>query len=272
VGRVIEGLGALYADFPLADPDGFADFHVRVHLARGVRRLVRPQALFELDGYRPFAPLPSTQAFALLEWGMNWCVYGYAHQFLVFHGAVLEGQGGAVLLPAPAGSGKSTLCAALMQRGWRLLSDELVLYEPTTGWIRPLARPVSLKNASIDLMRGFAPQAYISAPMPDTAKGAVAHMKPSALSVHEVDRPAVPRWVIFPRFRPAVPTALTPMEPAEVFMGLVENEFNYSLLRRQGFRALADLVDAVDGYRLEYSDLDHVTGELERLTGWRRAG
>ena len=35
----------------------------------------------------------------------------------------------AVILPAPPGSGKSTLCAALVNRGWRLLSDELTLVD-----------------------------------------------------------------------------------------------------------------------------------------------
>jgi predicted ATPase len=38
-----------------------------------------------------------------------------------------------VILPAPPGSGKSTLCAALVTRGWRLLSDELTWCAWTTA-------------------------------------------------------------------------------------------------------------------------------------------
>lgn len=267
VRRIAEAIATLYADFPLADPDGFADYHVRVRAAPGVRRLVRRQALFDLDGYRPFAPLPAAQAFALLEWGMNWCIYNHAHQFLILHGAVMERDGAALLLPAPAGSGKSTLCAALMHRGWRLFSDELILYDRGTGLVHALARPVSLKNASIEVMRAFAPAALLTEPMHDTAKGSVAHMKPAPGSVEQVDRPAAPRRVVFPAFRAGAATTMEPLAPPDVFVGLVQNEFNYSLLRREGFRALAGLVDAVDGYRLEYSDLDDAISRLDRLPG-----
>lgn len=267
VPRIAAAIGRLYPDFPLADREGFADYHVRVRLAGGLRRVLRPQALFDLDGYRPFAPLPGAQAFALLEWGMNWCIYGHAHQFLMLHGAVMERDGTALLLPAPAGSGKSTLCAGLMSRGWRLFSDELILYDRAQGCVRALARPVSLKNASIDLMRAFAPEAVVTDPMHDTAKGSVAHMRPSADSVERVDEPAVPRQVVFPGFRAGAPTTLERLAPADVFVGLVGNEFNYSLLRREGFRALAGLVDAVEGHRLVYGELDDAIARLDRLVG-----
>ncbi len=266
VPRIARGLAQLYGDFPLADPAGFADFHVRVQLARGVRRWIRPQALFDLDGYRPFAPLPGSQAFALLEWGMNWCIYTHAHDFLVIHGAAMERGGSALLLPAPAGAGKSTLCAAMMQRGWRLLSDELILFDAAQGTVHGLGRPVSLKNVSIDIMRDYAPEAFVTEPMHDTAKGSVAHMRPDRHSVQAVDRPAAPCHVVFPRFRAGANTRVETLSRADVFVGLVENEFNYSLLRREGFRAMAALVDAVDGHRLEHGDLDAAIGALERIS------
>lgn len=266
VPRIARGLAQLYADFPLADPADFADFHVRVQLARGLRRWVRPQALFDLDGYRPFAPLPGSQAFALLEWGMNWCIYTHAHDFLVIHGAAMERAGNALLLPAPAGAGKSTLCAAMMHRGWRLLSDELILFDAVKGSVHGLGRPVSLKNASIGIMRDYAPEAFVTEPMHDTAKGSVAHMKPDSHSVQEIDRSAMPRHAVFPRYRAGADTRVEPLSPADVFIDLVENEFNYSLLRREGFRAMAALVDAVDGHRLEYGDLDAAIDALERIS------
>jgi hypothetical protein len=42
-----------------------------------------------------------------------------------FHAAAVVGPDGAVLLAGDSGAGKSTLLAALLQRGWRLLADEL---------------------------------------------------------------------------------------------------------------------------------------------------
>lgn len=264
-GALARPLGDLYADFPVAPEDGFSDFHVRVRQSGGLRRLLRPQCLFDLDGEIPFRPLPGRQAFALLEWGMNWCIHAHAHQFLVLHGAVLERAGGGLLLPAPPGSGKSTLCAALMCQGWRLLSDELVLIDPKTGELHGMARPISLKNRSIDLLRRRTPEAFITAPVHDTAKGAVAHMRPSTASVQRVLEPVQPRWVVFPRYQPDAGLEVTSLRRLEVFRGLLENAFNYSLLGATGFRVMADLVERVAGCSVRYGDLDAVIAHIEAM-------
>ena len=263
--KVAESLHLLYDAFPLAEPDAFADFDVRIRIFSGLRRILRPQSTFDLDGIEPFKPLPGKQAFALLEWGMNWCIYSHAHRFLMVHGAVLEKNGRAILLPAPSGSGKSTLCAALMCRGWRLLSDELTLIDPETAEIHPLCRPVSLKNRSIDVMRAFAPDALITTPIPDTSKGTVAHMRPSAASFAAIQDPALPWRVVFPRYREHGATQISPLSRADTFMRLVENAFNYTLLGALGFQALARVIDRVQGLDAEYSALDDIIARLDAL-------
>lgn len=260
---IAENLAILYADFPLAEADEFADFHVRIRLSSGLRRLFRTQSVFDVDGIVPFKPLPGRQAFALLEWGMNWCIYSHSHQFLMIHGAVLERGGHAILLPAPSGSGKSTLCAGMMCRGWRLLSDELILIDPATLEIHPLSRPVSLKNQSIELIRRFAPEAVLTRPIPDTNKGTVAHLRPSLASVAAMKPCARIGCVVFPRYRPDSPTRLAPLARSEVFMRLVENAFNYSLLGETGFEALGRIVDGAEGVVAEYGSLEDIIRTLE---------
>lgn len=260
--EIARGLRILYEQFPLADGSGFADFHVRISRPAGIRRFLRPQSIFDVDGVMPFKPLPGKQSLALMEWGMNWCIYTHAHQFLTIHGAVLERNGRALLLPAPSGSGKSTLCAALMCSGWRLLSDELILISPESGAIRPLCRPVSLKNASIDVLKRYAPDAVLTEPIPDTSKGTVALMRPSALSVQSAAIDALPWRVVFPRYLAGSATNLTPMKQAEVFMKLVENAFNYSVLGRLGFDTMAALVSRLEGFTAEYGALDDIIATL----------
>lgn len=262
---VAEGIHALYDEFPVVDPDTFADFHIAIRHAKGLRGFIRPQSVFEFDGLVPFKPLAGNQAFALLEWGMNWCIYNHAHHFLIIHGAVLERLGRALIMPAPSGSGKSTLCAAMMNRGWRLLSDELVLIDPRSGLIHALARPVSLKNRSIEVLAAFAPSAVITAPIPDTAKGTVAHMKPSRDSVVRNLQTALPAWILFPRYESHTATSLRPLRKADIFMRLIENAFNYSILREGGFDTLSALVSRSTGYEAHYSDLGDVIQHFEDL-------
>jgi len=263
---VADGIALLYGEYPLQDEGGFADFHVSLQRSGGLRRWVRPQVRFDYDGTRPFEPLPVAQAFPLFEWSMNYCVSTRVHGYLVLHAAVVERDGVAAILPAPPGSGKSTLCAALVTRGWRLLSDELTMVRLDTGEIQPLPRPVSLKNASIDLMRAFAPQAVFSRPVNATAKGTVAHMKAPTDSVRRAQERARPAYIVFPRYAAGAAPHLAPMAPARAFLQVAENAFNYSLLAAAGFEALTRLVDASACYQFTYSMLDDAIDVFDRLT------
>jgi HprK-related kinase A len=266
VPEVITGVALLYAEHPCTADDEMADFHVGVSRTGGWRRWVGPQVSFVLDGTRPFNALPGNQGFPLLEWGMNWCISGLAPQYLTLHAAVLERHGRALLLPAPSGSGKSTLCAALMNRGWRLLSDELAVIDPSTAKVLPIPRPVSLKNASIGLIRQFAPDTVFGRTVTETLKGDVAHIKPPAEAVRRADEAAPPGWVVIPRFERGAPAQLSPMGKCAALMRLIENAFNYNIHGRAGFEALARIVESSNCHVLTYDALDDGVQCLERLS------
>jgi hypothetical protein len=177
----------------------------------------------------------------------------------------MEKQGGAVIMPAPPGAGKSTLCAALINRGWRLLSDELALINKASGALVPLCRPVSLKNESIHVIRKFEPDAVLSREVRDTMKGTVAHMRPPAASVAHSQVSARPAWIVFPKYQPGAPARLEPQPKARAFMRMVESSFNYSKLGPQGFEMMANLVDACDCYDFTYSNLDEAVAVFADL-------
>ena len=252
---VAESLRLLYADFPVEENNGLADFHVRLLRPRGLRRYVRPQALFDFDGVQPFAPMPLRLSVPLLEWGLNWCIAGQSHQYLMIHSAVLERGGSAILLPGSPGAGKSTVCAALAWRGWRLLTDELALIRPRDGHILPLPRPVSLKDDSIEVIRRVAPEAVLGPLWPDTKKGTIAHMRPPADAVARADETAQPAWVVFVKYRAGEPAVLEPLSRARAFLRMAENSFNYSILGAQGFETLASVIDSATCFDLTYGNL-----------------
>lgn len=265
VPRLVRELALMYADFELIAPDRFADFHIEIHNEGGLRRWFRPQARFVYDGKPAFLPLPADHALTMVEWGLNWCVASHAHQYLVAHAAVLERQGQAVLLPAPPGSGKSTLCAALMLRGWRLLSDELALIDMDSGLVHGMARPVNLKNASIELIQRFEPSAVFSEPIPDTAKGTVALLRAPREAIARRREPARPRWVVLPSYQAGAEARLDRMDRAEAALMLAEQSFNYDIHGRRGFEAVATLCERSDCYRFEYSQLDDGLALMDAL-------
>jgi HprK-related kinase A len=267
---VAEGLAELYGQFEVRSThEAFADFHVSVNPPASLRRWVRPQVSFSFDGMRPFKPLPRDQAFPMLEWGLNWCVSTQAHHYLVIHAAVVEKNGLAAILPAPPGSGKSTLTAGLVLSGWRLLSDELTLIDRKTGLIHPLPRPVSLKNQSIDIIRRFDPETYINRASHDTIKGTVAHMRPPRDSVLRQHESARPGWVIFPKWASGAATSLTPRSKAQTFMFLAQNAFNYSHLGADGFHVGTALIEQAECFDFSYSQLPEAIAAFDRLAEGR---
>lgn len=260
------GIRTLYSDYPVLESGCFADFCVRISGGTGWRRCFRRQAVFHFDGVEPFLPLPVAHAFPLLEWAMNWCISSHAHQYLLLHAAVVERNGCAVILPAPSGSGKSTLCAALVSRGWRLLSDEMALISLEDESITPLGRPISLKNQSIEIIRDFAPDAVFSAVTKDTAKGRVAHMKVPGLQVMRIAESARSRWVIFPKYVANSPPVLSARSKAESMLELGRNSFNYVVLGKAGFDALSNVVRASDCFEFKYGSLSEAITLFDGFT------
>lgn len=262
---VARGIRTLYADFPVAGDEAFCDFPVEVNCPNPLRALIRPQVVFRFEGMTPFKPLPGSQAVAMLEWGLNWVFTNHAQHYLIIHAAVLERDGAGLIMAAPPGSGKSTLCAGLALRGWRLLSDELAMIGLEDGLLTPLPRPVGLKNRSIDLVRALPGDPVIGPLAHDTAKGTVAHMRPPRRSVESAQVKVAPRWVLFPQYAADSPCEVEALGKAHTFMELVGNSFNYPRLGRTGFEAMGRLVGACDGYTARYGSLEQIVPMLELL-------
>jgi HprK-related kinase A len=262
---IAKGIHLLYSDYPLVDDGAFIDFKVEINRVAGLRHWWRPQITFTYDGQQPFGFLPLAHAFPLLEWAMNWCISTQSHHFLIVHAAVLEREGCAVIMPAPPGSGKSTLCAGLVSRGWRLLSDELTLISLTDGMITPLGRPISLKNQSLDVIAQFYPDAVLNQVTHDTSKGSISHLKVPAGHVQQLEERACPKWVIFPKYISGSSAKLTLRSKANSLLELGRNSFNYHVLGLAGFETLADVISGSDCYDFQYSQLEEAVAVFDQL-------
>ena len=263
--RIAENIALFYADYTLPDRGSFVDFHVRIDRPPGLRRWYRPQAVFYFDQLNPFKPLPADQAFAMFEWGLNWCIATIAHQFLIVHAAVVAKEDKALLLPGEPGAGKSTLCAALVSRGWRLLSDEMALINPHNLQITPVPRPIGLKNASIDIMQRFDARAVIGPRVADTVKGTVAHLRPPDDSIRRADTDARPVGIVFPLYSTGSATRLEAVSRGKALLRIVEQSFNYHILEADAFAALERLISATPVFDLRYSQLDSVIADIDAL-------
>jgi HprK-related kinase A len=255
---------ALYAHHPLA-PDEPPDVYVDCRAHLNPRRPWSRRVHLSIDGRFHAAQARAALSVPALEWTMNWSLATRAHEYLMLHAAVVARDGLAVILPAPPGSGKSTLCGALVARGWRLMSDEFTLIRPEDGLIAPLPRPVSLKQGAIAVMRRFAPDHMFAGEFPGTAKGTIGYVVPPAASVAAQDVPAQPHRIVFPRWGAAETVRAEPLSRTETFLTLNRNAVNYSILGERGAALLAGLAADCPAHRLHYDSLDDAVAAVGGL-------
>ncbi len=257
----------LYGEHHLIDePFGdITDFHIHMARGRGLRRWWRPKVFFEMDGPVPLAPFPLDHVLPLFEWGLNFCIATRANQYLILHTAVVAKGERALVLPGLPGSGKSTLCAALVLKGWRLLSDEFALVRPATGAIAPLPRSIALKNESIEVIRRFDVMAQLGPEFPNTRKGTVAHLRPPVASVRAENELAWPAWVVCPQFRVGAEAQLEPVPKDHGFLRLTGNAFNYELQGARGFLAVSRIIHSCPVFDLTFGSLTEAVALLDGL-------
>ena len=254
-----------YPAFPFVRHADWSDCQVRISRPHGLRRWAWPQIELFSDGRRPFDPFPADSPLPLFEWGCNWLIGQRLNHLLLLHAGVVERDGLALVMPALPGSGKSTLTAALSQRGWRLLSDEFGAIDPEGGVFRAMLKPVALKNQSIAVLRRFAPEARFGPEFPKTRKGKVAHLAALPEAVARRHQPARPGAFVLPKWQAGSPTRLEPLPPNQLFPALAFNAFNYGVLGATAFKAVVGLVDRCPGWQLVYSDLDEALAAINAI-------
>ncbi len=262
---VIDNLSALYADYAFSENSLFIDFPITITTRSMLRRFIKPQIDFLLDEFAPFKPLPKDQSFAMLEWGMNWCITTRAHQFLILHAGTIEKNGRVVIMPAEQGSGKSTLTAAMVYSGWRLFSDELALISLTNSLVHPCTRPINLKNDSIEVINNYVDNAVFSTIAKDTHKGTVALLKPPKESVERMLEAAPLHCIVFPKYVANAQAKLTPVSQIAAFQQLIQHSFNYHILGGEAFNMIANLLKNITCYQFEYSDFEEAKEILSSL-------
>jgi len=261
--NIDRALQLIYGDVPTVSD--FIDFPVALTTGSMLRRVIKPHVMFEVNQYKPFMPLPAEHAFALLEWGMNWCIAAHEFTRLILHSAVLVKNNKAIVFPAMPGSGKSTLTAFFSLSGWQLYSDEMAIIEPSSALVHPLYRPVCLKNNSIDLIKKHFPQAQFTPTCRDTQKGDVAHLKALTWHEHSNFTPCEIAAVVFPQYKNGCEFSFYQLDKVEGFSRVIKNAFNYDVMGKLGFETMGRLANRAEFFECQYADYVELSDCLDEL-------
>ncbi len=138
--------------------------------------------------------------------------HGRRRWLAFLHAAAIAGERGAWVIAGASGSGKSTLAAALLGRGFSLVTDDYAPVEAGSGLLHRVPFAVGIKDASIDLLRDRLPD-LLDVP-PVRFRGRVVRYLPPPMP----DRDRLPvAGLLFPLHDPASEPSLTPLAPEEAF-------------------------------------------------------
>jgi hypothetical protein len=190
-----------------------------------------------------------------------------AHDFLVYiHSGVVGTGASCVLLPAAAGSGKSSLTAALVHRGFRYFSDEVALIEATTFHVSPMPLAICIKSTGWDLMTRYYPE-ILSLPAHVRSDGKVLRYIPPPTDT-AAQMPMPVRHIIFPRYEQDARNRLERVKRAEA-LGRLMGEC-YALRQRLDHKNVRELVSWIAGiecYELTFSSLETAVQLVMEATG-----
>ncbi|HZU87178.1 MAG TPA: hypothetical protein VFF78_06820 [Anaerolineaceae bacterium] len=187
---------------------------------------------------------------ALMQDFTSCLIDGNAQQ-AALHAACLARAGQAVLVPAVSGSGKSTLAAWLLSRGWEYLTDELVLFDPHSGVVQGLPRPLALKKGSADLGRAWFPSA-VRTEFP---------LRAVWIDPGKVVEQALAALLVFPNFQPGQVFQVQALSRAEAVFELLRALVNARHLPNSGLVAMGALAQRAPAFRLTYGALDETAAD-----------
>ncbi|MGH2572302.1 MAG: hypothetical protein ACRDGU_02240 [Actinomycetota bacterium] len=198
-----------------------------------------------------------------LFWHINSETFQKTGNFLLVHaGAVATPAGEGILLPADSGSGKSTLTAALVQAGFRYLSDEAGAIDPVTRRLYPYPKALSFKKSQsdvfADLRRKFDGSRLLKRQW---------HLRAEDLRPEALGGPCQVRYVIAPQYEAGADIRVTPMSRAEASVELARCALNLRVYRERALPLLADVSRGARAYRLRLGDLREAVEAVAGITG-----
>ena len=184
------------------------------------------------------------------------------------HAGVVSLGEACVLLPAIAGSGKTTLTAGLVHAGATYFSDEIALLDADTLLATPVPLALTITHGAVAPLRGKYTE-LDRLPGHVREDGVrVRYLPPPAGSLPRLESRLPVRWVVFPHYAPSCITALSPIDrPTGLRRLLEEAQVERLKLDRVQAGSIVQWMRTVDCFDLRMSSLDDAIFLVQELAG-----
>lgn len=196
-----------------------------------------------------------------------WQTAVHSHDFFLdIHAGVVGDGDQCILLPAPPGSGKSSLTLALAHHGYEFFSDEVALLHEPGFQVESVPLAACVKESGLGLISQYYPEVCnLESHMRSDGK-IVRYLPPDAANIpaNGTKRPVAA--IIFPRFDPSAAFDFSPMSKLEALVLLLQECLIVdSVLNPKKIEDLLNWIKQTPCYRLTNHNLDKAVKSIQNL-------
>jgi len=197
--------------------------------------------------------------------GALWQSAVNAHDFLFYIHAGVVGTGNScVLLPAAPGSGKSSLTAALVHKGFRFLSDEVALIERGSFRVPPMPMALCVKSSGFHVIARYHPEIGTLKTHERMDGKVVRYVPPPSATIQHSS--ALVSHIVFPRYDKDAICELKPIARSDALGRLmVECLALRQRLTPENIAELVGWIAQIDCYALTFSSLDEACERVSQV-------
>jgi hypothetical protein len=187
--------------------------------------------------------------------------------FLNLHTGVLAHGDGCVLLPAAAGSGKSSTTAALVRDGFSYLSDEVALLEVDCS-VRALPLAMCFKDTGWDVVSGYF-EGFDQLPVHRRVDGKIVKYLPLPEErCADAARTYPVKAIVFPKYTPGQANKFEPLSKTQALDRLFRECMSIpNELTEEAVSRIVDWIKGVDCHTLEFSELNSAASTIRASLG-----
>ena len=171
-----------------------------------------------------------------------------------------------ILLPAPPGSGKSTLTASLVHAGFTYFSDEVALLQEGSFNVFPVPLAICIKDSGIDALADRFPGLRgLQVHLRGDGKR-VAYMPPPPESRPASDEPRPVAALVFPRFTLGAAASLVPLSKFDALKHLMDECMVVSSpLDAAKVDAMVEWISGIPCHILSYGSIDEAVAAVRSV-------
>ena len=201
--------------------------------------------------------------------GLVWQTAINTHEFFIdIHAGVVGDGRQCFIMPAPAGSGKSSLTLALVYHGFEYFSDEVALLHEPDFCAEPVSLATCVKDSGVKLLSGYYPDlAKLQSHRRNDGK-IVRYLPPDPSTVPPQGTRRPVGAIICPEYVESGQTSLSVMNKVDTLLVLMQDCLIVNTrLDRNKVENLLAWLEKTPCYRLITTDLEKAVRSVQQLSG-----